>query len=112
MERFSATATEVGVGGKEGVIGRDAGGAKRIKGGEAMVERANDLAAKKKGKGKSEPYLMIKESAPSLYKENHPKKVTGNIDFVLGMRLQKNISASCSSAVDRRITVVTTKQRP
>ena len=50
MERFSATATEVGVGGKEGVIGRDAGGAKRIKGGEAMVERANDLAAKKKAK--------------------------------------------------------------
>ena len=66
---------------------------------------------KEKGEGKSEPYLMIKESAPSLYKENHPK-VTGNIDFVLGMRLQKNISASCSSAVDRRITVVTTKQRP
>ena len=48
MGRFSATATEVGVGGKEGVIGRDARRAKRIKGGEAMVERANGLAAKAK----------------------------------------------------------------
>ena len=52
MERFSATATEVGVGGKEGVIGRDAGGAERIKGGKAMVERANDLAAKEKRRRK------------------------------------------------------------
>ena len=50
--RFSSTATDVGVGGKEGVIGRDASRARRINGREAMVERANDLAAKGKRRRK------------------------------------------------------------